>query len=77
MEKDGRTGQATDDNIIQWVRFACLITKATNTQTQSIYYLLFFHNSRGHTHMTQYYNIHMLPVLFEYETVAVTLSTVL
>jgi hypothetical protein len=77
MEKYGRTGQATDDNIIQCMRFACLITKATNSHTQNMFYLLFFHRNRGHTNMSQCYIIHMLLGLFEYETVEVTLSTVL
>ena len=31
LEKYGRTRQATDDNAIRLVRFACWITKATNT----------------------------------------------
>jgi hypothetical protein len=31
VEKCGRAGRATDDNIIQRMRFACWITKATNT----------------------------------------------
>ena len=31
VEKYGRAGQATDDNIIRRMRFACWITKATNT----------------------------------------------
>ena len=77
MEKYGRTGQATDDNIVQCMRLACLITEVTNTHTQNMYYLLFFHNNRGHTNMPQCYIIHTLPGLFEYETVEVTLSTVL
>ena len=32
VEKCCRTGQATDDNIIRRMRFACWITKATDTQ---------------------------------------------
>jgi hypothetical protein len=31
VEKYGRARQATDDNIIQRMRFACWITKATDT----------------------------------------------
>ena len=34
MEKYGRAGQATDDNIIQRMRFVCWITKATNTHSE-------------------------------------------
>ena len=32
MEKYGRTRQATDGNIRRRMRFACWITKATNTE---------------------------------------------
>ena len=31
MEKYGRAGQATDGSIIRRMRFACWITKGTNT----------------------------------------------
>jgi hypothetical protein len=34
VEKYGRTGQATDDNIIRCMRFACWITKATDTHSE-------------------------------------------
>jgi hypothetical protein len=33
MEKYGTARQATDDNIIRRMRFACWITKATDTQS--------------------------------------------
>jgi hypothetical protein len=34
VEKFGRARQATDDNIIRRMRFACWITKATDTHTE-------------------------------------------
>ena len=34
MEKYGTSGRATDDNIIWRVRFACLITKATDVNSE-------------------------------------------
>jgi hypothetical protein len=34
VEIYGRGGQATDDNIIQRMRFACWITKATDTHSE-------------------------------------------
>jgi len=34
VEKCGRARQTTDDNTIQFMRFACWIPKATNTQTE-------------------------------------------
>lgn len=42
-----------------------------------MYYLLLFHSNRCYINMPQFYITHMSSVLFEYETVAVTLSTVL
>jgi hypothetical protein len=38
VEKYGTAGQATDDNIIWRMRFACWITKSTDTH--SIYVLI-------------------------------------
>ena len=40
MEKYGTAGQATDDNIIRRMRFACWITKATDTHTHTEYLIL-------------------------------------
>jgi hypothetical protein len=45
VEKHGTARQATDDNIVRCMRFACWITKATNTQ--KIQYLLLFHGNNG------------------------------
>jgi hypothetical protein len=36
VEKYGTARQATDDNITRRMRFACWITKATDTHTQNI-----------------------------------------
>ena len=36
MEKYGTAGQATDDNIIQRMRNACWITKATDTHSEYV-----------------------------------------
>ena len=36
MKQRGTAGEATDDNIIQRIRIACSITKATNTQSEYI-----------------------------------------
>ena len=41
MEKYGRARQATDDNIIRRMRFACWITKATDTHSQYIILIAF------------------------------------
>jgi hypothetical protein len=41
VEKYGRDRQATDDNIIQHMHFACWITKATNTHSECVMLLAF------------------------------------
>ena len=42
-KKCGKAGQATDDNRIRRMRFACRITKVwLQTHTESIKYILFF-----------------------------------
>jgi hypothetical protein len=41
VEKYGRARQATDDNIIRRMRFACCITKATDTHSQYVILIAF------------------------------------
>ena len=41
MKKHGKTGQATDDNIIWRMRFACWTTEATNTNTEYLIFIVF------------------------------------
>jgi hypothetical protein len=41
MEKYGTARQATDDNIIRRMRFACWITKATDTHSQYVILIAF------------------------------------
>jgi endonuclease III len=36
VEKYGRAGQATDDNVIRHMRIACWITKATDTHSEYV-----------------------------------------
>ena len=36
MEKYGRAGQATDDNVIRCMRIACWVTKCTNTHSEYV-----------------------------------------
>ena len=36
MEKYGRDGQATDDNIIKRMRISCRMTKATDTHPECV-----------------------------------------
>ena len=53
------------------MRIACWITKATNTHTQIVYYLLLFHYNNGCTNALQCYVICTLPVLFMTKKVCV------
>ena len=41
MEKYGTAGQATDHNIIRCMRFACWITKATDTHIDYVIIIAF------------------------------------
>ena len=63
MEKYGRAGQATDDNIIRRMRFAGWITEATDTHSECV--ILLFHRSSGCTNAPQCYVIRALPVLYK------------
>jgi hypothetical protein len=51
VEKRGKTVLATDN--IRRMRFACWITKATDTQSE--YDLLFFHDSNGYANAPRCY----------------------
>jgi hypothetical protein len=41
VEKYGRARQTTDDNIIRRMRFACCITKATDTLAEYVIFIAF------------------------------------
>jgi hypothetical protein len=41
VEKGGTAGQATDDNIIRRMRFACWITNATDTHLEYVILIAF------------------------------------
>jgi hypothetical protein len=64
VEKYGRARQATDDNIIGRMCFACCITKA-KTHTKNMYYLLLFHGNNGYANAPQWYAIRKLPPLLD------------
>jgi hypothetical protein len=61
VEKYGTARQATDDNIIRRMRFACRITKATDTHSE--YVILLFHDNSCYVNAPQCYSIRKLPVL--------------
>ena len=46
VEEHCRAGQATDDNIIWRMRFACCITKATNTHSKYVIRIRFLRPQR-------------------------------
>jgi hypothetical protein len=54
VEKYGRARQATDDNIIRRMRFACWITKATDTHSEYVILIAFDGNS-GYANAPQCY----------------------
>jgi hypothetical protein len=65
VEKYGRARQATDDNIIRRMRFACWITKATDTHSEyEIQYFLLFHGNSGYANAPECYII-MLHIIDE------------
>jgi hypothetical protein len=55
-KKHGRARQAIDDNIIRRMRFACWITKATNTHSEYVILIAFppQQRLREHTSMLRY-----------------------
>jgi hypothetical protein len=58
-----RAGQATDDNIIRRMRFACWITKAKNTRSEHVI-LIFYHGNNGYVNASHCYVKHTLPGLY-------------
>ena len=55
----GSAGQATDENVIQRMRFACCITKATDTHSE--YVILLFHSNNGDANVPHCYITRTLP----------------
>jgi hypothetical protein len=67
VEKYGKSGQSTDDNIIRRMRLACRITKATDTHSE--YVILFLsYDSNGYTSSPRSYVIITLSVYQEIPT---------
>ena len=64
MEKYGRSEQATDDNIILRMRFACWITKATDTHSEYVLIFAFARQQRLHKTRLSVSFIPTLPALF-------------
>jgi hypothetical protein len=66
VEKDGRNRQATRDNIIRRMRFACRITKITDTRSEFVIFIV-FHGNKSYANAPKYY---IIPLLFEYPVLA-------
>ena len=62
MEKYGTAGQATDENIMQRARCACLITKATDTHSEYVILLAFLRQQSLRESLSMKYYI-TLPVV--------------
>jgi len=68
VEKFGRVGQATDDNIIR--PFACWITKVTGTHSEYII-LIAFPLDSGYANASRSYVIRTLPLLLIYKIILI------
>jgi hypothetical protein len=63
VEKYGTAREATNDKIIRRMRFACWVTDATDTHSESVIrYLLLFHGKRGYVNADECYFIRTLAV---------------
>jgi hypothetical protein len=59
MRKYGRARQATDDNITRRMRFACWVTKATDTHSQYISLIIINSNTKYFVARQQYKGKHL------------------
>ena len=66
MEKYGRSREATDDNVIRPLRFACLITKATDINSEYVMLIAFplQHQLHKHTSLLGYMYIACLVMYY-------------
>jgi hypothetical protein len=71
VEKYCRAGQATDDNIVRRMRFACWIPKATNTHSEYETFIAFprqqWLRERAWCHVTR-----VLPALSKHNIIVLT-----
>ena len=65
MEKYGRARQATHDNIIRRMRFACWITKAIDTHSEYIILIAFAMQLWLRERATLRYVIRTLPIFYK------------
>ena len=63
MEKYGTAGEATNDNTIWHLHFACWITKAMDTSSEYVI-LIAFPGNNNYANTPQSYLICTLPLLF-------------
>ena len=65
MEKCGRAGQATDDDILRHMYIACWITKVTDTHSEYVI-IIAFPRQQWYANAPPCYVIRALPVLINY-----------
>jgi len=53
-KKYGTAGQTTDDKKIRHMRIACWIPMTTNTHSEYVIVIAFFHGSNGYTEATPF-----------------------
>ena len=70
-EKYYRNKQATDDNIMLRMRVACWIPKSTNTHSEYVILIVFFHCNNGRTNAHHCYGIRTVRVKYIEETYCV------
>jgi hypothetical protein len=63
VEKYGTAGQATDGSIIRRMRFACSVTKATDTHSERVV-LIVFRGNNSYAKASEFYVIRTLRVSF-------------
>ena len=66
MKKCGKPGHVTDDNIIRRMCFTLYITKATNTHSEYVILIAFFHGNSGYANAPQFYVISYISRLVVY-----------
>jgi hypothetical protein len=64
VEKYGRAGQATDNNVKWYMDFACWLTKATDKRSEYIA-LIAVHGNNGYGNASHCYVVREMPILLK------------
>jgi len=68
VEKYGRARQATDENVMKFMHFACFKTKATNSHSEYGILIAFALQKLHKRTSMLHYTCIAYPVLFEFQT---------